>query len=1032
MSDDIPDGMRALFAAAGTTGASMLTVDWAASPLGPVSDWPQSLRTAVSIVLSSRHPLLIWWGPQLVMLYNDALAPSFGDKHPHAVGRPGAAMFAEMWDVIGPMLHSVLDTGEATWRYDEPLPMDRRGFLEDTYWTYSYSPILDEAGGVAGVFTATSETTDRVLRERRLQVLHRQAGATDGARTTRQLCELTIQALGQDRSDVAFAGIYVMDSAGDAVLVARTENGPPLPAMLPAGDPASDWSVHQALAERRLLIAGQPGDPSTHASAVVPILPPGGTGPPGALIAGIVPTINFDADYEQFLVALGDRVGVAITEVEAYTAERSRAESLAALNVARIEAASREHQIADELQRTLLPAALGTPPGLEVAAHYRAGVQGTRVGGDWYDVIDLDRGRTGLVIGDVMGRGVKAAAIMGQIRTAIRAYAKLDFEPARVLNLVDGLVRGMAEDHIATCIYAIYDAADNSLHLANAGHPPPLVVSPTGTTRLAFGAGPPLGTGVPNAVEARVSLTPGAVLALYTDGLVEQRGLDIDEGVAALQCLLSSKQGLTGPLVNLPAEMVSALRPGGVAEDDDIALLLVRVRTQEDGPPGEDDGKHVLSLAAEPLSARTARRFVRDILDRAGRHDWQDEAQLAVSEIVTNAVLHAHTPIQLSVTLGPTRLLVEVRDENPSLPAARSHADDATTGRGMGLVTASVSEFGVEVGDVNGKTVWFVMGEPTERVQDPPGPPSGSLLQQTRTPLAGDDCPIRLLKLPATLWLAAQPQHQAMLRELALVNGASAAPPALVLAEQASRLISEALDSALDQARRLGISSTPLPESHPSTLPAVPTDLDLELTVPVTSGLSFAALQDQLDEAGRLARAGRMLARPCLPEIVALRDWACEQVIAQLGGGSPSAWPGSDEDRFVTDVDPHVAANAGWGLDAVREATRGAIAADDANRIIAVSRPLADRLGWDPSDLVGRRVVAIVPPRFREAHVAGFTRHLTTGQAHALGVDLQLPVLCRDGSELTCNFFIEAQATPTGRTVYVAWITPPALMSARD
>ncbi len=1021
VTEDIPADMRALFASCGASGARMLTIDWGHTALGPVGSWPQSLRTAVSIVLSSRHPLLIWWGPELVMLYNDALAPSFGDKHPHALGRPGAIMFAEMWDFIGPMLHSVLETGQATWRYDEPLPMDRRGFLEDTYWTYSYSPILDEAGGVAGVFTATSETTDRVLRERRLRVLQAQAGATDGARSTPQLSEATAQVLAEHWADVAFAGVYVLNEAGTAVLMARTEAGPPMPTSVPAGDATSTLPLHRALAERRLIVSGQPGTAEGHAAVVVPVLPPGGTGPAGALVAGIVPTIHFDSDYQQFFEALAGRLAIAITEVEAYAAERRRAESLAALHVARIEAASREHQIADELQRTLLPSGLSNPPGLEVAAHYRAGVEGTRVGGDWYDVIELGGSRTGLVIGDVMGRGVTAAAIMGQIRTAIRAYALLDLQPAQVLNLLDTLVRGMAEDHIATCVYGIFDADDSSFHFANAGHPPPLLVDASGMTHPAFGAGPPLGSGSPNAVEGQLALAPGTVLALYTDGLVEQRGQDLEDGITALQNLLATRAASTGSLAPVPSEMVRALRPGGLAEDDDIALLLVRVPLAEAELAADE--QYTLTLPPEPLSARTARRYLQALLADSGHPEWQDDAQLAVSEVVTNAVLHAHTPIVLHVSLSPTQLRVEVRDANPSVPTARVHSDDATTGRGMGLVAASVSDFGVDVRLGSGKTVWFVIGESSAPRQNAsPAPSQDPLPQDVGSP---GELPVQLLKFPTILWLAAQQQHEALLRELALINGGSDTPSALVLADHASRLLSDALDRALDLGRADGVDRNLLPAGHPATLPAVPPEMDLELRLAPGAGPAFTALQDQLDAAGELAAAGRMLSRPCLPEIIAVRDWASDQVIAQLAGTSPSPWPGTDAERFLAEIDASSATHVGWDVDLVRNATRGAVAADDANRILAVSTPLADRLGWEPADLIGRRVVAIVPPRFREAHVAGFTRHLTTGQAHALGVDLQLPVLCRDGTEVVCAFFIEAQTTASGRSIYVAWITPP-------
>ncbi len=165
-----------------------------------------------------------------------------------------------------------------------------------------------------------------------------------------------------------------------------------------------------------------------------------------------------------------------------------------------------------------------------------------------------------------------------------------------------------------------------------------------------------------------------------------------------------------------------------------------------------------------------------------------------------------------------------------------------------------------------------------------------------------------------------------------------------------------------------------------------------------------------------------MLTRPGLPEVIAVRDWACEQVIAQLNGLEPFPWPDSDWERFTQHEGAALAID--WDPRQIADSDRGAIAADDSNRIIAISRPLADAIGWDVRELVGRRVIAIVPPRFREAHVAGFTRHLTTGQAHALGVELELPVLRADGTEVLCSFFIEADRTPSGRSVYVSWVTP--------
>lgn len=199
--------------------------------------------------------------------------------------------------------------------------------------------------------------------------------------------------------------------------------------------------------------------------------------------------------------------------------------------------------------------------------------------------------------------------------------------------------------------------------------------------------------------------------------------------------------------------------------------------------------------------------------------------------------------------------------------------------------------------------------------------------------------------------------------------------------------------------------------------------MDLTVRVGREQAASFAQLQDALDAGERLANADRLLVRPGLPEIIAVRDWACEQVIAQVAGSPAAPWMGADDERFTEVVDS-ARVPSGWDAGKVTESAVGVIAVDDGNRVIAVSGPLAQVLGWAAQDLVGRRVVAIVPPRFREAHVAGFSRHLSTGDARALGVALELPVLRADGTEVLCEFLIDSEPTPSGRTVYLAWITP--------
>ncbi len=156
--------------------------------LGPVAHWPQSLRTSVSTCLNSRFAILIWWGPDLVMLYNDAYRDIIAAKHPAALGRPGRECWPEIWHIIGPMLEGVLQRGEATWSNDSAALLERNGYPEECYFTFSYSPIRDESGGIGGVFTPVAETTEHVIGERRLRTLRDLAGRASGAHDVRAAC----------------------------------------------------------------------------------------------------------------------------------------------------------------------------------------------------------------------------------------------------------------------------------------------------------------------------------------------------------------------------------------------------------------------------------------------------------------------------------------------------------------------------------------------------------------------------------------------------------------------------------------------------------------------------------------------------------------------------------------------------------------------------------------------------------------------------------------------------------------------------
>ncbi len=379
--------------------------------------------------------------------------------------------------------------------------------------------------------------------------------------------------------------------------------------------------------------------------------------------------------------------------------ERRAAEEALALAAANAEAAAREHTIADQLQRSLLPQPSVDLDHLEVATYYRAGVEGTQVGGDWYDVIELGAGRTALVVGDVMGRGVQAAAVMGQLRAALRAYARLDLPPADVLEFLDGIVRDLGENQIVTCLYAVFDPADRMLQLANAGHLPPILVGPDHEPQILWGAGdPPLGAGPMALTQLDVQLQADSLAMLYTDGLVERRGEDLELGVHALARLAGE---LEGHVSGLPERLVQALLPEG--PDDDVAVLVARV----DPPEGAD----TLTERFDPTESAviTGRHLVAaHLTERAVVTTLVEDAVLATSELLTNAIVHGLGPIDLRLRTTGREVLLEVQDHATFLPRKLRPTIDDEHGRGLQIVAALARRWGVRPTD-DGKSVWCVL-----------------------------------------------------------------------------------------------------------------------------------------------------------------------------------------------------------------------------------------------------------------------------------------------------------------------------------
>ena len=363
----------------------------------------------------------------------------------------------------------------------------------------------------------------------------------------------------------------------------------------------------------------------------------------------------------------------------------------------------RQREAAVTLQRSLLPQQLEQPDDLRVAATYRPGGTDAAVGGDWYDVITLGAGRTALVIGDVMGRGVRAAAVMGQLRTAVRAYARLDLPPHEVLQLLDGLAAEIDPNQIATCVYAVHDPNEGSLVYASAGHLPILVRDPDGTVHRADAStGPPLGTGGWLHTSASVPFGPGSAAVLYTDGLVERRDADIDQGIEALEAAFAGATG--GPQV-VCDRLQRAL--GITAEhDDDVALLVLQhpVRTGHDA---ELFHNAALDLLGGVEAAPRARAFASGVLA-----SWRfppelhDLGVLAASELVANSLQHGTPPMRLRLRRTDRRLIIEVTDGDEHLPRRRRAEPGDENGRGISIVATIASAWGSRRTPGGGKAVW--------------------------------------------------------------------------------------------------------------------------------------------------------------------------------------------------------------------------------------------------------------------------------------------------------------------------------------
>lgn len=334
----------------GEMGALMRALDWSATDLGPYEDWPQSLRTAVSICLNSRFPILIWWGSNLVMLYNDAYRQILGVKHPRSMGQRGQECWPEIWDIIGPMLNGVLDEGTATWSENQLLLLNRNGYSEECYFTFSYSPIRDETGKVGGVFTAVTETTATILSERRLDTLRELAAHISDSKIEYEACFTAAEILAAKAvNDMPFALLYLLDEAGQQVRLVGNVGLPAETAasLIESNVEGNFWPLSEvaatgqaALVENLAARFGElfhniSGFEAIEQTLVLPIGQSSQERPTAFLIAGVSPRRALDSDYRAFFGLVAGHIATAISNARSYAEERRRAEALAELDRAK-------------------------------------------------------------------------------------------------------------------------------------------------------------------------------------------------------------------------------------------------------------------------------------------------------------------------------------------------------------------------------------------------------------------------------------------------------------------------------------------------------------------------------------------------------------------------------------------------------------------------------------------------------------------------------------------------------------------------
>jgi serine phosphatase RsbU (regulator of sigma subunit)/anti-sigma regulatory factor (Ser/Thr protein kinase) len=677
--------------------------DWAATPLGPVDQWPARLTAAWDLVVDSVVPMALLCGPQLLLLYNDAFADLLGHRHPKSFARPAREVLGRVWSdpLVGRPFEATMHWGTSFLQEAAEIdvqPLSDRDEEHLATFVRAGSPVRDEDGRVLAVLHLAVDTTATVGRSR---AVARLATSLAVAVTVDDVCKVVLR-----EAMVAFDALSVtfcLPSPGPSgwrmARRHRVEELSPdeerLPLIWSEVTPDLAALVDEVTAGSDLHV--QPGGETV----AMPLRE-------GEVTAALVIHRQASAvprDVLGMAAPFRELVAEALRRAVVYDAERSTAELL---------------------QRTLLPPNLPQSDQVSIAARYEPVSEGTVAGGDFYDSFFLPDGRLALVIGDVAGRGVMAATVMGQVRAAIRGAALTDPSPATVMAALDRVVTDLNDlwpasmplgttrarpgmsfggELFVTLLYGAIDPSTGDLQVASAGHPPPALLAgresradgiPRGRL-MPMDVGPPLGIPGERPV-ARVRLTVGDMLLAYTDGLLERRGISLEQSEAQLVAVLGAIPPSSPRRV---AQFIVDAMLETSGQEDDCAVLAVG---------RSPAGYRRVAIVVPPLpeSVRAAREWARRELD-----DWaisesdQHTVITGISELITNSVLHAGTESHLSMDLDSGVLTVTVSDSgNRGEPLLTGADPMAVRGRGLSLVKAISDAFGVHRTSA-GTTVWF-------------------------------------------------------------------------------------------------------------------------------------------------------------------------------------------------------------------------------------------------------------------------------------------------------------------------------------